>query len=97
MKKNFNIENFSKYFSFWGENFKIEKTTFLDELGNFKHFEPYFIFDPHDPHFDPPGAPKIQIYRLFSPWGVVTKYNEQPQPNKVSVSHAQKNFLLWGG
>ena len=23
---------------------KIGKTTFLDELGNFKHFEPYFIF-----------------------------------------------------
>ena len=30
-----------------GKNFKIEKTTFLDELGNFKHFEPYFIFWPH--------------------------------------------------
>ena len=24
--------------------FKIEITTFLEELGNFKHFEPYFIF-----------------------------------------------------
>ena len=45
-----------------GKNFKIEKTTFLDELGNFKHFEPYFIFDPHDPPMTPTltplGAPK---------------------------------------
>ena len=36
--------NFSKYFANKVKNFKIEKTTFLDELGNFKHFEPYFIF-----------------------------------------------------
>ena len=51
---------------------------------------------PYDPHFDPPGGPKIQMRRLFSPWGVVTKSNEQPQPNKVSVSRAQKNFFFGG-
>ena len=39
-------ENFSKYFSFWVKIFKIEITTFLDELGNFKHFEPKKIFGP---------------------------------------------------
>ena len=43
------------------KNLKIEKTTFLDELGNFKHFEPYFIFWPHltplTPIWTPLGAP----------------------------------------
>ena len=91
-----NFEIFSPYFSFWLKIFKIEKTTFLDELGNFKHFEPYFIFDPHDPPYDPPGAPKIHMHGLFSPWGVVTKSNKQPKTNKVFISPAEKNFFFGG-
>ena len=40
----FGIENFLSILHFGWKIFKLEKTTFLDELGNFKHFEPYFIF-----------------------------------------------------
>ena len=40
----FGIEYFLSILHFGWKIFKLEKTTFLDELGNFKHFEPYFIF-----------------------------------------------------
>ena len=42
-----NVKIFLSILQISWKNFKIEKITFLDELGNFKHFEPYFIFYPH--------------------------------------------------
>ena len=77
--RKFSMAKFLSVFHFGWKFFDLEKTTFLDELGNFKHFEPYLFFWPPWPPFDPPlGGPKTKMFRIFSTWGVVTKSNKEP-------------------
>ena len=96
MQNTWNVENFLSILHLSLKFFKIEITTFLEELGNFKHFEPYFIFDPHDPPLNPPGGPKTQTYGHFSAWGIVARSNEEPKIPRTQKSLVPNFFPLKG-